>query len=177
MEQEKFGSSFNYQGARAFNNFISSSSLIDLPLGGYSYTWAHKSASKMNKHLSDHRLILMRELNVDYGAAPFRVFHSWFNMEGFDKMVEDSWKNLNFVETNGMVYLKKKLQILKQDIKIWSKEARKSSLDAKLSIQKKISDVYKVLDQGGYREDTVKYRSSLLKDLQDINSIEVLGIA
>nr|GEX85667.1 RNA-directed DNA polymerase, eukaryota, nucleotide-binding alpha-beta plait domain protein [Tanacetum cinerariifolium] len=64
------------------------------------------------KHLSDHLLILMRELNVDFGSISFRVFHSWFNMEGFDKMVEHSWKNSNFVETNGMVLLKKKLQML-----------------------------------------------------------------
>ncbi|GJZ05701.1 RNA-directed DNA polymerase, eukaryota, reverse transcriptase zinc-binding domain protein [Tanacetum coccineum] len=137
---ERFGSSFSFQGARAFNNFISSSSLFDLPLD--------------DKHLSDHRPILMRELNVDYGATPFRVFHSWFNMEGFDKVVENSWKISNFVESNSMVYLKNKLQILKQDIKTWSKEARKSSLDAKQSIQKKLSDVDKVLDQGGYSEDT-----------------------
>nr|GEW64091.1 ribonuclease H-like domain-containing protein [Tanacetum cinerariifolium] len=41
----------------------------------------------------------------------------------------------------------------------------KSSLDAKLSIQKKILDVDKVLDQGGYSEDTMNYRSSLLKEL------------
>ena len=86
--------------ARAFNNFILSSSIFNLPLGGYSYTWAHKSASKMSKldrflvteglilafphlsaicldkHLSDHYPILMKELNVDYGATPFWVFHS-----------------------------------------------------------------------------------------------------
>ncbi|GJX96557.1 RNA-directed DNA polymerase, eukaryota [Tanacetum coccineum] len=200
-EHERFGTSFNNSGAHVFNNFISGASLIDLPLGGYTYTWAHKLASKMSKldqflvteglmlefphlsaicldkHLSDHHHILMRELNVDYGVIPFRVFHSWFNMEGFDKMVENSWKNSNLVETNGMVLLKKKLQMLKEDIKLWSKEVRKRSSDAKLSIQKKISDVDKVLDQGGYSEDNVKYRSSLLKDLQDINSTEASDIA
>ena len=88
--------------------------LVDLPLEGYSYTWSHKTASKMSKldtllisegllttfpslsalcldrNLSDHRHILMRELNVDYGPTPFRLFHSWFNKKGFDNMVEDS---------------------------------------------------------------------------------------
>ncbi|GKE83826.1 RNA-directed DNA polymerase, eukaryota, partial [Tanacetum coccineum] len=48
-EQERFGSTFNIQGANAFNNFISLAGFVDLPLGGYSYTWAHKSASKMSK--------------------------------------------------------------------------------------------------------------------------------
>ncbi|GJU57979.1 hypothetical protein Tco_1235745 [Tanacetum coccineum] len=36
-------------GANAFNHFISSANLVDLPLEGYSFTWAHKSASKMSK--------------------------------------------------------------------------------------------------------------------------------
>ncbi|GKB05978.1 hypothetical protein Tco_0834211 [Tanacetum coccineum] len=125
-----------------------------LVIEGLMLAFPHLSAICLDKHLSDHRPILMRELNVDYGATPFWVFHSWFNMEGFDKVVENSWKISNFVESNSMVYLKNKLQILKQDIKTWSKEARKSSLDVKQSIQKKLSDVDKVLDQGGYSEDT-----------------------
>nr|GEV14203.1 RNA-directed DNA polymerase, eukaryota, reverse transcriptase zinc-binding domain protein [Tanacetum cinerariifolium] len=48
-EHERFGSMFNRQWAIAFNNFISSACLIDLPLEGYAFTWAHKSASKTSK--------------------------------------------------------------------------------------------------------------------------------
>nr|GEX17202.1 RNA-directed DNA polymerase, eukaryota [Tanacetum cinerariifolium] len=48
-EHERFGSTFNRQGAIAFNNFIFSTCLIDLPLEGYAFTWAHKSAIKMSK--------------------------------------------------------------------------------------------------------------------------------
>nr|GEV31779.1 RNA-directed DNA polymerase, eukaryota [Tanacetum cinerariifolium] len=140
-EQERFGSCFSYQGACAFNNFISSAGILDLPLEGYSFTLAHKTAFKMSRldrfliteglmmafphlttvyferHLSYHRPILMRELNMDYGATPFRVFHSWFNMDGFDR-----------------------LKLAKVDI---------------------------VLDQGGFDEANLKYRSTLLKDLQE----------
>nr|GEU97693.1 RNA-directed DNA polymerase, eukaryota [Tanacetum cinerariifolium] len=82
-------------GAIAFNNFISSACLIDLPLEGYAFTCAHKSASKMSKldryfisegvldlflhlsalcldrHLSDHRPIILRETNYDYGPSLF----------------------------------------------------------------------------------------------------------
>nr|GEV75738.1 RNA-directed DNA polymerase, eukaryota [Tanacetum cinerariifolium] len=111
-KHERFGSTFKRQGAIAFNNFISSACLIDLPLEGYAFTWAHKSASKMSKldryliskgvldlfphlsalcldqHLSDHRPILLRETNYDYGPSPFRFFHSWFVMEGFNSFVE-----------------------------------------------------------------------------------------
>ncbi|GJT19962.1 hypothetical protein Tco_0878668 [Tanacetum coccineum] len=37
-ERERFSSTFNRQGAIAFNNFISSACLIDLPLEGYAFT-------------------------------------------------------------------------------------------------------------------------------------------
>ncbi|GKA23720.1 RNA-directed DNA polymerase, eukaryota [Tanacetum coccineum] len=62
MKQERFGSNFNIQGANAFNNFISLTSLIGFPLGGHSFTWAHKSATKMSK--LDRFLISQAKLGV-----------------------------------------------------------------------------------------------------------------
>nr|GEY52999.1 RNA-directed DNA polymerase, eukaryota [Tanacetum cinerariifolium] len=85
-KRERFGSVFNRQGADNFNSFISSVSLVEVPLGGCSFTWCHKSATKTSKldrflisdnlmclcpnissstldrYLSDHRTILMREV-------------------------------------------------------------------------------------------------------------------
>ncbi|GJR22630.1 RNA-directed DNA polymerase, eukaryota [Tanacetum coccineum] len=122
-EHKRHGSLFNSHGANSFNNFITRTGLIYLPLEGYSFTWAHKSASKMSKldrflifegllalfsfisalcldkHLSDHWPILLHELNVDYSPMPFWFFHSWSSKKGFDKMVEDSWKNSNCMES------------------------------------------------------------------------------
>nr|GEV85047.1 reverse transcriptase domain-containing protein [Tanacetum cinerariifolium] len=89
FEYKRFGTNFNDSGANAFNHFISSVGLIDLPLEGYSYTWALKSTSKMSKldrflileglllefpslsalcldrNLLDHRPIIMRE-NISF---------------------------------------------------------------------------------------------------------------
>ncbi|GJT52989.1 RNA-directed DNA polymerase, eukaryota [Tanacetum coccineum] len=95
-KEERFGSLLNVQGADAFNLFISNAGLKEVSLGGCSYTWCHKSATKMSKldrfliseslmnscpyisaitldrYLSDHRPILMRESHHDYGPVPFR---------------------------------------------------------------------------------------------------------
>ncbi|GJR86115.1 RNA-directed DNA polymerase, eukaryota [Tanacetum coccineum] len=46
-QEERFGSIFNSQGAAAFNNFISLGGLVEVSSGGYSFTWSHKSASKI----------------------------------------------------------------------------------------------------------------------------------
>ncbi|GJS02806.1 40S ribosomal protein S13 [Tanacetum coccineum] len=82
-------------GANMFNSFITNAGLVEVSLGGSSFTWSHKSATKMSKldrflvsesllstwpnitavtlerYLSDHRPILLRESHFDYGPTPF----------------------------------------------------------------------------------------------------------
>ncbi|GJU20617.1 RNA-directed DNA polymerase, eukaryota, reverse transcriptase zinc-binding domain protein [Tanacetum coccineum] len=116
-QDERHGSIFNAHGADAFNLFISSAGLEEVPLDGCKFTWCHKSGSKMSKldrflisegllnscpnissitldrYLSDHRPILMRESHHDYGPSPFRFFHYWFELEGFDTFVKQTWND------------------------------------------------------------------------------------
>ncbi|GJZ29708.1 RNA-directed DNA polymerase, eukaryota [Tanacetum coccineum] len=165
-KEERFGSKFNTQDAFNFNNFILSTSLVDLSLGGYSLTWAHKTATKMSKldgylildelltlfphlpalsldrHFSDHRPILLKETYSDYSAIHFRLFHSWFQMDGFDKMVEETWTSMNIAENNGLVRLKKLL-----------------------------------LDQGGVNTESLNLQMYLMKYLNDLNDIEAMEVA
>ncbi|GJW17908.1 RNA-directed DNA polymerase, eukaryota [Tanacetum coccineum] len=159
-ERERFGSVFNQQGATAFNQFISSSSLIDPPLDGYAFTWSHKNASKMSKldrfllseglfdffphlsaicldkNLSDHRPILLRESCLDYGPTPFR-----------------------------------KLQLLKIAIKSWTKEFRLKSNAKKCQIQQDILCLDKLFDLGLINDDSLNKRALLLNELHEINSV------
>nr|GEX31496.1 RNA-directed DNA polymerase, eukaryota, reverse transcriptase zinc-binding domain protein [Tanacetum cinerariifolium] len=98
FKSDRFGSVFNSQGANAFNSFIANAGLEEIPLGGSAFTWCHKSATKMSKldrflisknllstcsnitavtldrYLSDHRPILLRESQFDYGPIPFRFW-------------------------------------------------------------------------------------------------------
>ncbi|GJW55867.1 RNA-directed DNA polymerase, eukaryota [Tanacetum coccineum] len=200
-EQERFGSSFNILGANVFNKFISSAGLVDIPLGGYSYTWAHKSASKMSKldrfliseglsidfpnlsglcldrHLSDHRPILMCEAKLDYGPTPFRMFHSWFSMEGFDSFVTEKWKGLIVTDSNAIIRIKKKLQLLKMELKTWVKEKKDHNSKAKSSTEVKLAELDKIIDHGYSDVDILTKRASLSKELLDITSKEVLDMS
>ncbi|GJU82241.1 RNA-directed DNA polymerase, eukaryota [Tanacetum coccineum] len=201
FDHERRGSLFNSHGANSFNNFITRTGLIDLPLEGYSFTWAHKSASKMSKldrflisegllalfpsisalcldkHLSDHRPILLRKLNVDYGPTPFWFFNSWSSWKGFDKMVEDSWKNFVCMESNSIIKLKKKLQPLKSSIKHWLAEDNQKSNEHKRNIQNRLIILDKIFDQGSCNDDLIHERSNLLKELQDFNKSSSLDMA
>ncbi|GJT58172.1 zinc finger, CCHC-type containing protein [Tanacetum coccineum] len=172
-EQEIFGTTFNVLGANAFNHFITMAGLVDLTLEVFPSLFA----ICLDRHLSDHRPILMRELDVDYGLILFRIYHSWFSKAGFDKLVEESWKILIFLESNSIILLKKKFQALKTSSKIWCKEDKQRLDVSKSSIQSRLSNLDKMIDQGKGNEGLVNERSTLLKELQDLNASASLDMA
>ncbi|GJS77431.1 RNA-directed DNA polymerase, eukaryota [Tanacetum coccineum] len=198
-ENERFGSIFYENGANAFNHFITRAGLIDLPLEGYSFTWTHPSASKMSKldrflvsegmivvfpslsaiclerHLSDHMPILLRELDVDYGPSLFRLYHSWFSKDGFDDLVEQTWKSPIPNESNSIILLKKKFQVLKASIKQWCKKDKQHSNSSKSSIQARLADLDN--DHGKGNVVILNERATLLKDLLDLNAKDSLDMA
>ncbi|GJW56455.1 RNA-directed DNA polymerase, eukaryota [Tanacetum coccineum] len=116
--EERWGSVFNSHGANAFNSFISNSGLNDIQLEGFSFTWVHPSATKMSKldrflmsngllsafplisaicldrHLSDHRPILLKEVFSDFGPTPFRFYHSCSVAKDIQKLI-CRWWNLD----------------------------------------------------------------------------------
>ncbi|GKC73204.1 RNA-directed DNA polymerase, eukaryota, reverse transcriptase zinc-binding domain protein, partial [Tanacetum coccineum] len=82
---------------------------------------ATKSASKMSKldrFLSDHCPILLREASFDYGPTPCRFFHFWFDVDGFDKFVTDSWKDAPGDDSNDMRNLCVVRKFLKSEIEL-----------------------------------------------------------
>ncbi|GJX25618.1 RNA-directed DNA polymerase, eukaryota [Tanacetum coccineum] len=129
IEKEKEKLNPSKQGVVDKNGFQDTlfEGLEEVPLGGSAYTWCHKSAFKMSKFLSDHRLILLREASFDYGPTPFRFFHFWFDVDGFDKFVTDSWKDAPGDDSNAMRNLCGKLKFLKVKIRAWYADYRNNS--------------------------------------------------
>ncbi|GKA81414.1 RNA-directed DNA polymerase, eukaryota [Tanacetum coccineum] len=193
---ERMGSIFNSQGAADFNDFISNAGLSEVQLEGYSFTWSHPSASKMSKldrflvsdglmslfpnisavcldrHLSDHRPILLRDVHADYGPTPFRFYHSWIKMSGFDSMVAQVWASFDFNDSNDMIRFKKKLQALKKVIRAWVADFKKSQTGQRTDIITKLRDIDIQLDQGGVNDDILLDRMRLMKQLHDIKSLD-----
>ncbi|GJX20072.1 RNA-directed DNA polymerase, eukaryota [Tanacetum coccineum] len=83
--EERWGSTFNALGASVFNDFITNSGLSDVQLEDI---------------FSDHRPILLREIYTDFGATPFRLYHSWFNLAGFDHLVTSTWNSIVLSDCN-----------------------------------------------------------------------------
>ncbi|GJV40039.1 RNA-directed DNA polymerase, eukaryota [Tanacetum coccineum] len=193
---ERRGSWFNSYNARLFNHFISSSGLVDIKMEGYAFTWSHPSANKMSKldrflisdgiislfpsitalcldrHLSDHRPILLCEVKLDFGPTPFRFYHSWFGYVGFDEMVEQTWRSFSHSDKNGMIRFKKKLRELKKTIRFWINDKKTQLSGSKNSIIKELSDIDKELDQDGVTDTLLLRRHELKCKLSDIKAME-----
>nr|GEV20576.1 histone deacetylase 9 isoform X1 [Tanacetum cinerariifolium] len=184
---ERRGSWFSASGARNFNHFISSLDLIDVKFEGASFTWSHPSTTKMskldrflisdgvvslfpsisglclNRHLSDHRPILLHEVHLDFGPIPFRFYHSWFDYDGFDKMVEQTWRSFSHSDRNGMIRFKKKLQDLKIFIQNWINDKRLHLNRSNKAIHDELIAIDKDLDCGLVVDTKLVRRQDLKK--------------
>nr|GEZ38578.1 RNA-directed DNA polymerase, eukaryota [Tanacetum cinerariifolium] len=181
---ERFGSIFKKHGAEAFNSFIVNAGLVEVPLGGCSFTWYHKSTKKMSKlnsflisdnlmcscpsisttsldrFLSDHRPIIMRDAHYDYGPIPFKFFHYWLELDGFDKLVEHTWLEANVNEQNSYSKFMNKLKYLKEKIRIWTRLHKES-----LNNRKRDGS-----DADGHRKQEVV---RLIQEVEKVDAMEV----
>nr|GEY59785.1 nucleotide-binding alpha-beta plait domain-containing protein [Tanacetum cinerariifolium] len=145
-KSDRFGSNFNTHDAEIFNSFIYNAGLEEVPLGGSAYTWCHKSATKMSKldrflvsenllimrlnitaitlerYISDHRPILLREAMFDYGPIPFLFYRYWLEVDGFNKLVRDSWSVAPVNKRNAIRNFICKLKFLKERIRSWKED-------------------------------------------------------
>ncbi|GJZ66463.1 RNA-directed DNA polymerase, eukaryota [Tanacetum coccineum] len=64
-------------------------------------------------------LFYLRKFFSDFGPTPFRFYHSWLELLGFDDLVSKSWNSFTLDDSYGMIWFKKKLQILKKEIRAW----------------------------------------------------------
>ncbi|GJR14797.1 reverse transcriptase domain-containing protein, partial [Tanacetum coccineum] len=137
---ERFGSVFKERQSGIFNEFINNSTLIDIPLGGFKFTWTDKWG------IPDHHLILLKYFKVDFGPTPFRFFHSWLELDGFNDVVVQTWTHDGIVEASGFISFKKKLQNLKRVIRLIPKDYNSSfiALIPKVSNAKFVNDFHHI---------------------------------
>ncbi|GJY31768.1 RNA-directed DNA polymerase, eukaryota [Tanacetum coccineum] len=200
-KSDRFGSVFNVHGANAFNSFIANAGLEEVPLGGSSFTWCHKSATKMSKldrflisenllitcpnitaitlerYLSDHRPILLRESRFDYGPSPFRFYHHWLEVDGFNNFVEDMWSVAPGNNSNPLCSMAMKLKFLKLKIKEWNQRNMKDLKSGKAKLKEDLEALDADIDKGNGTADMVTKRSEVVNSLQEIDKLQTMEIA
>ncbi|GKB12276.1 RNA-directed DNA polymerase, eukaryota, reverse transcriptase zinc-binding domain protein [Tanacetum coccineum] len=199
-KNERFGSTYNVQGTNSCYSFISSAGLEEVPLGGCSFTWCHRSASKMSKldrflifeslmsscpnfsaitldrYLSDHRPILLRESTYDYGPIPFCFLHYWFEVDGFEKLVNEAWYEAPKDVSNAMLNLMNKLKYLKKKIRAWN-GTRKNSKNSKHMLKMELADLDVIIDKGDASDDIISKRTKVVKLIQELDKLQSLETA
>nr|GEY33898.1 putative RNA-directed DNA polymerase, eukaryota, reverse transcriptase zinc-binding domain protein [Tanacetum cinerariifolium] len=200
-KSDRFGSTFNVQGAIEFNYFINDADLEEVPLGGSMFTWCHKSGLKMSKldrffisnslfnssphtsaitlerYLSDHRPILLRETNYDYGPIPFWFFHHWFELDGFNKFVIDSWNVVPGDVSNGMLNLVYKLKYLKVRIREWIKDYRRKCNGAMDRYKEELRVLDEAVDKGQGSDLIVNKRVEIINNIFRLEHLHSMDMA
>ncbi|GKC34794.1 RNA-directed DNA polymerase, eukaryota [Tanacetum coccineum] len=165
---ERFGSVFNVQGADAFNMFISNAGLEEVPLGGCSFTWCHKSATKMSK--LDRFLISESLLSLCPNISAF-------DMEGFDKLVEESWKAAPVADTNAIIKMMKKLKYLKEKIRVWNKRNKEGTSNNMRKLKADLAKLDVVRDKGEGDEHVVNKRTNVVRSLRELEKLQSVKVA
>nr|GEX01250.1 RNA-directed DNA polymerase, eukaryota, reverse transcriptase zinc-binding domain protein [Tanacetum cinerariifolium] len=199
---------FNMEGCEATLEKIigemgDAKNLIDVPLGGFRFTWTDNWATKMSKldrfmvsegfydtfplltgtvvekGIPDHRPILLKESAVDYGPTPFHFFHSWLESEGFYDLVVvvDTWRNDNIVESNGMVSFKKKFHNLKQVIRSWVAARRLKDKSLREEHKNRVISIDTKVDLKTASNEDLIERAVSIKIIGDIDRKEASNLA
>ncbi|GJR86854.1 hypothetical protein Tco_0210865 [Tanacetum coccineum] len=149
-QEERYGSVFNARGADVFNGFISNAGLEEI-------------------HLDKYLIIVP---NFDFGPTPFRFFHYWFDIEGFDDFVKTTWINAQVTNRNAMGMFLKKLKFPKGKIREWIKVKRFNSSNHKTELKDQLATIDKIVDKGEGNSEILNNRSVIFKSLQDIEKLE-----
>nr|GEW30673.1 RNA-directed DNA polymerase, eukaryota [Tanacetum cinerariifolium] len=122
-----------------------------------------RAAVCLDRHLSDHRLILLREAHLDFGPTPFRFYRSWFELDGFDDLIKLSWQSFSFSDFDGMTRFKKKLKDLKVIIRRWVSVKRLEMSGSKTATITELAKIDKAIDSS-ILYDTISLRRLELKN-------------
>nr|GFB61266.1 RNA-directed DNA polymerase, eukaryota [Tanacetum cinerariifolium] len=197
---ERLGSVFNASEANVFNSFIVGSGLAEVVLGGSKFTWCHKSGSKMSKldrfliyknlmytypninaitlprYLSDHCSIFLREISHDYGPIPFKVFHYWFDIDGFNNLVEGIWKGYQSKELNPIRFFICKLKVLKRKIREWNNSRRSADISLFSKLKLDLESIDEIIDRGDGNDEIMCKRSGIINNLNDLSNIQTMEV-
>ncbi|GKA87761.1 putative RNA-directed DNA polymerase, eukaryota, reverse transcriptase zinc-binding domain protein [Tanacetum coccineum] len=159
-EGERYGSNFCERQARIFNDFITENSLIDIPLGGFNFTWTNKWGTKMSKL---DRFLVSESFYETFPHATGLVLEKGIPDHRPILLKESiTWKNDGIVDVNGFTLFKKKLQNLKKVIRVWISSRKSDTFALKKEHQHRLSIIDSKIDQGCASDEDFKTRRDSL---------------
>nr|GEW87269.1 UvrD-like helicase, ATP-binding domain, P-loop containing nucleoside triphosphate hydrolase [Tanacetum cinerariifolium] len=142
--------------------------LEEVPLEGCSFTWCHRSATKMSKLdcflISDSLLCSCPNISS--------ITLDWYLFDHRPILIrEDAY----IIESNALVRMMKKLKYLKEKIRMWNKLNKEKSHKSKRSLLAELADCDAIIDKGEGENNVVNRRTKVVYLLQEVkkkNSLE-----
>lgn len=109
---------------------------------------------------------------------PFRVFKSWFLVNDFDVVVENSWKEMVTLDgVDPFTNFKNKLKALKGVLKCWNKNVREKERGEKRDLETTIEKIELKMERGVASIVKKQERLNLINKLEEIENRESLDLA
>ncbi|GJY48443.1 reverse transcriptase domain, reverse transcriptase zinc-binding domain protein [Tanacetum coccineum] len=86
-----FNSQVNVREMVEFNGFINNMKLIEIPMGGRKFTRVSDDVA-LDRKLSDHCPMVIKDVELDFGPKPFRIFNVWMEEPDFISVIEEAWR-------------------------------------------------------------------------------------
>jgi hypothetical protein len=194
---ERLGSTFCRKGASIFNEFISSSGLSEIPMGGTLFTRMNRIGSKLakldrflvsaqflnrwpnahvitlTKEFSDHSPLLLHVSSGDFGPIPFKFYNSWLHHSDFNSILMDCWSNSTYGSITKAETFKKKLQHLKTVIKEWRKSVVLLENTSSASLRDTLDSIDKKAESSSLSSVDIDTRSNTVKALSDLEHLKI----
>ncbi|XP_071686888.1 uncharacterized protein [Rutidosis leptorrhynchoides] len=142
-DSERQNCVFMSKRASWFNDFINESRLLDIPLGGKRFTricdnglkftkldrflvseksiqaWGDLSTLALERKLSDHCPLILRDKDIDFGPKRTKIFDEWLDNEGSEEIIKKAW-SMNVGGSRLDCVFRNKMKNVKNALKDWS---------------------------------------------------------
>lgn len=108
--------------------------------------WGLSSMIILPRKFFDHCPILLLSQCFDFGLMLFRFFNSWLSLEGFDGIVKKAWEN-SFPSGTSDRRFAHKLKAVKNDIKKWRVDSKRSEMEEQNLLLLKIDQIELIVEE------------------------------
>nr|GEX15469.1 putative zinc finger, CCHC-type [Tanacetum cinerariifolium] len=205
FDTERMGYLFCKHGAKRFDEFITSTELVDLPIwGGGGFTHMDIFGTKLSKldrilvshhflskcpnaqlldlprDLSDHCPVVSKTYSGVYEAIPFKFFNSWLLNGDFPTLLFQAWpKPIHTATQQNILHpaitLKSKLQYLKRAIRAWRKDVV-SKNDLLRELKDKVDFLDVKAENTSLEPHEIEERLAWLKKIEELEHLMRLDL-
>ncbi|XP_077234220.1 uncharacterized protein LOC143876406 [Tasmannia lanceolata] len=183
-------------GMRNFADFIANNELVDLPLGGASFTWARgTNRSRLDRFLlsgdwltgisevyqqalphsvSDHCPLLLSPKMESWGAPPFRFELAWLENPLLEAQLVRWWADCAFSGPSDVV-IGKKLRFIKGKLKAWAKEQKEIALGRKRVLEDRLLEIHSLADRGSATAEDFEQQGRLIQEHKELLRLEEIS--